>query len=625
MARALPPLIEVLAMSGQHRRAQALAANLTDVADRMLAFRALAMVNGSDGNLDAARGCAEEVEGALSAMHVDHLPMAWCWAAQAAMAAGLTERAKDCAKRAIGAVALGIDAAPSGTDAANDGWNRPNGLFWAAMASRTANYEDGRAQVRAALDEILAGIGWFRNQVLQAAAVSGCTEFLKAKVAEIVALGPEADTSVRIGNLALAVADAGLESDMVQLVASVGAGWPQGEPDSIKRWAWALALSGRHRAAVDALDHVHDPVELSKAIARIASIVAEGGDQALLERLSARITARLPADEPRARARLLRTMWTLGQREAALAQAEIAIADSGRFSAMVDPRAEGRGGPITVQDESGFKTARRAMVTSRAPIGDQTNCWEAENAAKRGDRVKAHEFAARIEVPLLKARALGAIAESEPDSVAGIEVWMEAMIFACRAGRGEVEHLLAVGIQLLQKAGRGEEAAALEGRISDVDAAWQLELFVDEYASLRTSMTSGGERTRILDGLMLAPIQLAKTRVWTQAEVRNAWERGEDGSRLFALGLMTGDPALVIADLLVEGIRGSRSAFEQYYALRAVVDAPLQAEKDNAVVRAIKDELNGLPRSDGSPARLGEGHSRRGLARRIIEQQEDNH
>jgi hypothetical protein len=602
MVQTLPPLIEVLALSGQQRRAEALATNLTDVADRMLAYRSLAMVNGSDGDLDAARRCAAEVERSVQSMHVDHGPMAWFWATHATVAAGLTARAQHCAARAIAAVA------------ANDEWDRANGFFWAAMASRASNFEDGRAQVRAALGGIFDSPWSFRNQVLQAAAVSGRTDFLKVRVAEMISLRPGEHSPLRIGNLALALADAGLESEMKQLVGWVN-GSPRGEPDSIKRWIWALALSGRHEAAVAALDHLHDRVERSKAIARVAGIIAKLGDQALRERLLGRIEAILPDSDARARARLIQAMWVLGRREEALAQAEAAIADSAKFGPMIDPRAESRNEPTGLRDQFGKKTARRAMVTSRAPMADEAQYYQAAAAAKGGNLVKASELAAKIEIPLFKARALGAIAECDPNSNAGLGAWMESMIFACRAGRGEVERLVPVGIQLLRNAGRGEEAAVLERRITDVDAAWQLELFVDEYASLRKSMASGDERTRILDRLMLAPIQLAKTRPWTRAEVRSAWERGEDGSRLFALGLMTGNPVLVIAELLVEGIRRSRSAFEQYYALRALEVSELHGGPTDALVRAVKDEVVGLPR----------GSSRLRLAQRIMEKTKTSH
>jgi hypothetical protein len=85
---------------------------------------------------------------------------------------------------------------------------------------------------------------------------------------------------------------------------------------------------------------------------------------------------------------------------------------------------------------------------------------------------------------------------------------------------------------------------------------------------------------------------------------------------------MVGNAALVVPDLVVEGIRRSRSAFEQYYALCAVEISDLRAGQADAVVRAIKEEVDGVPRSDGSRTSLGEGSSRLRVARRILKKLE---
>jgi hypothetical protein len=385
----VPPLIEVLALSGQHRRAEALAANLTDVADRMLAYRALAQVYATDRDPDGARRCAEEVDRVLPAMHIYHRPMAWCWTAQAAMAAALPEHARQCAREAIEAVAL------------KDDWDRQNGLFWAAVASRLTNDEDGRSRVRATLEEAIGAVPTFRNQFLQAAAIAGCADFLKKQVAELLALPPGPHSSVRIGYLALALADAALPDEITQLVNRVGVATPSGEPGSLKRWAWVLAVSGRHAAAVDALALIYDRVESSNAIARIAGIIARHGDGALIDRLKREIERFMPCDEPRTEARFIRAMWTLGQHDAALVDAEKAIAASGRFSFMIDPRAEKRNEPTGVHDAGG-KTARRALVTSRAPVIDWINCGMVETAARQGDLASAREIVAKNRGPSLQ-------------------------------------------------------------------------------------------------------------------------------------------------------------------------------------------------------------------------------
>ncbi|MGO7286641.1 caspase family protein [Rhizobium ruizarguesonis] len=234
----LPPLIELLARAGQSVRAEAMAGNLEDIADRMIIFKSLAAIHGKNGDIAAAARDAEEVMRGLPAMHADHRPMAWCWAAEALMAAGQLEGARHAAAEALDAVAL------------NDEWDRQNGLFWAAMAARVSESEGVRERIALQIELLAKGGALFRNQILQAAAVAGCTNILKAKLAEVTAGGPESHSPTRIGNLGLALADAGLEREMAKLVAYVGPKRYLGEEDSLKRWSWALARSGRYDAAV---------------------------------------------------------------------------------------------------------------------------------------------------------------------------------------------------------------------------------------------------------------------------------------------------------------------------------------------------------------------------------------
>jgi hypothetical protein len=327
----------------------------------------------------------------------------------------------------------------------------------------------------------------------------------------------------------------------------------------------------------------------------------------------------LSESDQRTRARLVRALWTLGAHDKAIAAAETAMANSDRLSPTMDPRADASSEPTGMRNNLGHKTARRAMTTSRMPVAEQSLLYEVESAAKGGHLAKASALADKISIPIFKARALGAVAAHHPGMDGALEAWMSALIFACRAGRGEVERLLPVGTLIFHKAGRGAEAAALDLRVWDVDAAWQLELFVDEYASLRANMRRGKARTRLMTSLMLAPIELAKRRPWTEAEVRRAWERGEAGSRLFALGLMIGLPQLALADVLEEGIRRSRSAFEQNRALYAAANSDLGGDDAARVVQAVRDELEGRPRPDGSKAFLPEGQDRLRLAERVLQ------
>jgi hypothetical protein len=257
------------------------------------------------------------------------------------------------------------------------------------------------------------------------------------------------------------------------------------------------------------------------------------------------------------------------------------------------------------------------MTTSRAPVVDQLKSSDAEAAAGHGKLDKAREILSEITVPRFKGRALAAIARYEPNFETAMAAWIEALVAARRAGRGEVELLLPIGPDLLRRAGRDDEARTLEQRVADIDATWQLALFIEEYSALRVSIAPGADRTRRLTSLMLVPVQLARARNWSEAELRAAWERGEEGGRLFALGLMQGNPDLIIPDVLVEAIRGSRSAFEQYNALKAIGNVHPDRLVDTSILRAIDDEIAQRPRDDGSRAWLEEGSDRRRLAEKI--------
>jgi hypothetical protein len=626
MTRALPPLISILAHAGQRLRADAMAGNLEDIADRMITYRSLATIRGRDGDAAAAGRYALEVLRGVSAMHADHRPMAWCWAAEAFIAVGQREQARHAAREALAAVA------------ANDEWDQQNGLFWAAMAARASGDDAARKAVADRIDLLLGESAIFRNQILQAAAVAGCTDFLKAKFAQFMALDPEADSPIRVGNLGLALADAGLDEEMAQLIARVGATRPSGEPDSLKRWAWALARTGRLEAAVDALAYIGDPIERSKALARIASFIGPSRKMDLIERLAQLIDAESPEIGSRTEARLILAYWTLGKREDALRRAERAIAANPRPGIMLDPRADSRAEPLGTPDEKGAKTARRAMISSRAPASDEASCTAAEAAAEAGDFAAARSIATKIEIPRYRAQALNAIVRKDSDERSAEDAWMEALIGALRVGRALVEDTVAIMLERWQRTDRWDDCVALTISLHGVDFTWQREFFSDEYLAVRTAFEPGPTRTLVLDRLMLAPIRLGANLSANDDEdlrkekVRETWERDSDVDRLFALGIMIGNENLALADLIVEGIRNSRSAFEQYYALRAAYNAVtppgavprswmrLTGPEKVAIVQAINDELAQLPRADGGPAWLQARGNRGKIAKRILAQ-----
>jgi hypothetical protein len=261
---------------------------------------------------------------------------------------------------------------------------------------------------------------------------------------------------------------------------------------------------------------------------------------------------------------------------------------------------------------------KREMASSVVPVADEQSSRDAEFEAGRGDLEKATEHLAKIAVPLFRARALAAIAKHHPDPEQAIASWLRAVADARRAGRGVVDELCPLGIEVLTRAGRSEGGKALNSRIQAIDARWELESFSEQYEALRRTMPSGADRTGRLEGLLLVPRRLGRTHQWNRDDIRAGWKSGEDGKQLFALGLIQGNPGLADVQVLVEGIRASRSAFEQYHALVAAEEAKLAGEEGNAVRAALEAELRGDPRLDGIEPGIKPGSDRMVVAQRLL-------
>jgi hypothetical protein len=196
-------------------------------------------------------------------------------------------------------------------------------------------------------------------------------------------------------------------------------------------------------------------------------------------------------------------------------------------------------------------------------------------------------------------------------------LWLEALAVARAAGRSVVDDVLRFAKHFMPDA----EVRDVNSSLANLDAQWELEIFAEQYTALRRTRPPGADRTRRMTTLMLSPRRLAKTRKWTKREVVEAWASGDDGKRLFVLGLMSADARLVLPEILIEGVRASRSAFEQYEALNAIFsNSPLPAKQAKLIHEVIRAERTGIPRPDGAPARIDQGTDRWELAEVIVPQ-----
>lgn len=120
---------------------------------------------------------------------------------------------------------------------------------------------------------------------------------------------------------------------------------------------------------------------------------------------------------------------------------------------------------------------------------------------------------------------------------------------------------------------RGDTAAAHELREQAEGILAAADKISRGFESLRSGLPSGWARTDRLEQQMREARELAASMDWRPEQVQQMFTSGSDGNRLTALAIMQGNARLADFELLREALINSRSAFEQYQALKAARDA----------------------------------------------------
>ncbi|WP_121194153.1 hypothetical protein [Motilibacter peucedani] len=141
---------------------------------------------------------------------------------------------------------------------------------------------------------------------------------------------------------------------------------------------------------------------------------------------------------------------------------------------------------------------------------------------------------------------------------------------------------------LAERAGRSEDASRLRGEGQQLLAA--AHSLGSEYERVRGAHESGATRTQLMETLMSQGRALAPQLTDVQ-QVRSAFSAGGDGDRISAIAMMQGRPELADLDCLLDAVEHSRSAFEQYQALKAVrmlLDGGLDARQQRSVLDVLE-------------------------------------
>jgi hypothetical protein len=112
------------------------------------------------------------------------------------------------------------------------------------------------------------------------------------------------------------------------------------------------------------------------------------------------------------------------------------------------------------------------------------------------------------------------------------------------------------------------------------------------YEALRRVAPRSGSRTVALEGLMAVARDAGRHGRYRRDEVAELFERGGDGDRVFALGIMQAAADLAVPAAILAAVVDSRSSFEHYQALAAARAAA--ARLDTGDADALRSALEGL-------------------------------
>ncbi len=615
LATAPLPILNVLARTGQLKRAELLANNLATASKRVHAYCMLAAAYMEVADADSARRCLDRASSAAAVVEGTHLPRAKYYLVDALVACRQPDRAWDVASEALQAAL----ESKRHLESANDTWDVPNALFWAAKALRRIGDTEGLA----ALHPELAGLVRFCNLTLQFASVIGHQEFLRAC---LKTLKEELDaghpSSIRPGNLALALADAGMSAELDELISRVSPSSPAaaGEADAQKRFVWGLAIATRMTEALAALEEITVLEERLLAAIKLAELAAQRGDAGVLSHLSdwamSDTTPREVAHEVLAAQLLCLT----GHHEAALLIVEDTLRRPDLSSASSGHRSSAKRSLVADTGSiDGSEIVPRVAAMLAEHRTEEAISFVLSLAypvtSKEGIPRSPHDRGPQV-VPAELASALRLIATHVSDPQTRRDIWFEALRQARFAGHVSLSEVLADGPDTFHSS-PGPQWEIVEEELIGLDRRWEIESFSEQFDTLRSAFGSGFQRTTRMTSLMLVPRR--QSAHWRPEELRRAVQDGQPAQRVFALGLMRGNPALVDPALVIAAISQSHSAFEQYQALRVAQDTlgKFQPEHRQALAEALAAELA----DDGSGrGQIGDDTSRRRIACSLLEQ-----
>lgn len=159
----------------------------------------------------------------------------------------------------------------------------------------------------------------------------------------------------------------------------------------------------------------------------------------------------------------------------------------------------------------------------------------------------------------------------------------------------------------------GDVATADRLRGEAADLLEEARSLATRYKTIRATKASSWERTAQLEALLRQSHALAAT--YSPKAVRELFRSGDEGNRIIALGMMTANPDLADAEVVAQAVSNSRTAFEQYHALKAAETlANLRPRAEGmALVREALQQMLSSGKFEAA------GSDRGNVARRVLD------
>lgn len=247
----------------------------------------------------------------------------------------------------------------------------------------------------------------------------------------------------------------------------------------------------------------------------------------------------------------------------------------------------------------------QANQASNTDLADFHGCWRCPHASRLAGLATGSAWPSPGRGGVYKI----VVTAGDSGGIAGVIAGALLLVSPFVIHRVEQFSLTTSGLEMRLSKDMADQGAPKAARILDrTDLAWfaQSYSFIHEELSAETYQNA---REHIQDVLVERAAAIARREKFDASEVRTLFKNAAPTMRVLVLGLMEGDSSLADGPTIVDAIQNSRSANEQYQAMKLALQCwpTLPESYRDAVRTAVKQN-----------PQIMDGTSRRALAEKIL-------